>query len=180
MKHFLLLIALIIGSTAHANNLKLDPAKSKISFHFSQLGVPMQGKFTKFSATVFFDAKKPDATKASFTVDLNSVDLGAADYNAETKKPIWLDAVKFPSASFVADKVTAVGANKFEAVGKLSIKGISQPIKAQFTFTDGANPLVEGNFVMKRLAWKIGDGEWKDTSIVADDVMVKFSFVTSK
>lgn len=165
---------------ANAANLKLDAAKSSLEFSFSQLGVPMKGKFTKFSANVFFDAKKPEATKADFTVDLNSVSLGAADYDAETKSPLWLNTRAFPNATFVAERVASVGPGRFEATGRLSIKGATQPIKATFTYTDGANPVVEGSFPMKRLAWKIGDGEWKDTSIVADDVTVRFRFVTSK
>jgi len=28
--------------------------------------------------------------------------------------------------------------------------------------------------VIKRLDFKIGDGEWKDTSMVANDVQIKF------
>jgi polyisoprenoid-binding protein YceI len=166
-----------LSTSASARDLAVDLAKSSIQFQFSQLGVPLKGRFTKFEASVFFDVKKLDATKANFTVDINSVDLGAADYNAETKKLVWLDGVKFPNATFVADKVISV-ADKFEATGKLTIKGISQPIKVQFSFTDGAQPIVEGNFPMKRLAWNVGDAEWKDTSVVADEVMVKFKFVT--
>ena len=165
---------------SNATELKLDTAKSSIEFGFSQLGVPMKGRFTRFDAKVFFDAKKPEATKAEFGVDINSVDLGDQSYNDETKTPVWLNARMFPRATFVAEKVTALGANKYEAIGKLSIKGASQPIKAQFVFTDGAAPVVEGSFVMKRLAWKIGDNEWKDTSVVADDVTVRFRFVTHK
>ena len=30
---------------------------------------------------------------------------------------------------------------------------------------------------MKRLQYKIGENEWKDTDTVADDVLVKFRFV---
>ncbi len=176
-------LCLSVSTSINARELTVDAAKSSIQFQFSQLGVPLKGRFTKFEASVFFDAKKLDATKASFTVDINSVDLGAADYNAETKKPVWLDGVKFPSATFVADKVTAVAGNgatgKYEVTGKLNIKGISQPIKAQFSFTEGVQPIVEGSFPMKRLAWNVGDAEWKDTSVVADEVMVKFKFITA-
>lgn len=165
---------------ADASDLKLDRAKSSIEFGFSQLGVPMKGRFTRFDAKVFFDAKKPELTKAEFGVDINSVDLGDKAYNDETKTPAWLNARLFPRAIFVTEKVTALGANKFEAVGKLTIKGVMRPIKAQFSFTDGASPVVEGRFPMKRLAWNIGDNEWKDTSVVADEVIVRFRFVTSK
>ena len=176
-------LALLIPLTiphADASDLKLDAAKSSIEFGFSQLGVPMKGRFTRFDANVFFDAKKPELTKAEFGVDINSVDLGDKAYNDETKTPEWLNARLFPRATFVTEKVTALGANKFEAVGKLAIKGVVQPIKAQFSFADGTSPVVEGSFSMKRLSWKIGDNEWKDPSVVADEVTVRFRFVTSK
>jgi polyisoprenoid-binding protein YceI len=169
-----------LATTANAAPLKLVANQSSIGFTFSQLGVPLRGKFNTFTADVFFDPKKPESTKAQFSVDMNSVDLGAADYNAETKSPDWLNARMFPNATFVADKVTALGGNRFEATGKLSIKGATQVIKANFTYTDGAQPVVEGTFPMKRLGWKIGDNEWKDTSVVADEVTVRFKFVTSK
>jgi polyisoprenoid-binding protein YceI len=38
---------------------------------------------------------------------------------------------------------------------------------------------VEGNFAMKRLDFSIGDGEWKDVSIVADEVVVKIKLTLS-
>jgi hypothetical protein len=34
-----------------------------------------------------------------------------------------------------------------------------------------------GAFALKRLPFKIGDNEWSDTSMVADEVQVKFKFV---
>ncbi|NJR72453.1 MAG: YceI family protein [Gammaproteobacteria bacterium] len=60
------------------------------------------------------------------------------------------------------------------------MKGVTQPIKAQFSVTDGATPVVDGTFTMKRLSWKIGDKEWSDTSVVADEVKVAFKFTTLK
>jgi hypothetical protein len=38
----------------------------------------------------------------------------------------------------------------------------------------GGTTTAVGSFAMKRLDFKIGEGEWKDTSIVANDVQVKF------
>ena len=34
--------------------------------------------------------------------------------------------------------------------------------------------MATGSFSLKRLAYKIGEKEWADTSMVADDVQVKF------
>jgi polyisoprenoid-binding protein YceI len=41
----------------------------------------------------------------------------------------------------------------------------------------GAATLATGRFSVKRLDYKIGDGEWTDTSMVGNDVQVAFKFV---
>jgi polyisoprenoid-binding protein YceI len=43
----------------------------------------------------------------------------------------------------------------------------------------GAVTTATGQFVIKRLTYKIGEGEWADTSMVADDVTVKFKLAVS-
>ena len=40
----------------------------------------------------------------------------------------------------------------------------------------GATTTATGTFPLKRLAFRIGENEWADTSMVADDVSVKFKF----
>ena len=41
----------------------------------------------------------------------------------------------------------------------------------------GGVSTVTGGFALKRLDFKVGDGDWTDTSIVANDVQVKFKLV---
>jgi polyisoprenoid-binding protein YceI len=38
----------------------------------------------------------------------------------------------------------------------------------------GATSTASGSFVIKRLDFKIGEQEWADTTVVANDVTVKF------
>jgi polyisoprenoid-binding protein YceI len=42
---------------------------------------------------------------------------------------------------------------------------------------EGAYQIFEGSVPIKRLVFGIGDGEWKDTSVVADEVIIKFRIV---
>jgi polyisoprenoid-binding protein YceI len=42
---------------------------------------------------------------------------------------------------------------------------------------NGEHTTATGQFTIKRLAFKIGENEWADTSMVADDVQVKFKLV---
>jgi polyisoprenoid-binding protein YceI len=157
---------------------KVVADKSFIRFVSKQMNVPVEGRFRKFDASVSFDPKKPEATKAEFEVELGSIDMNSAEGETEAKRKPWFNIDVFPKAKFAATSVKATGPGKFEAAGKLTIKGITQEIVAPFTLAEAGGMLaVEGGFTLKRLAFKIGDGPWADTDTVADDVQVKFKFV---
>jgi polyisoprenoid-binding protein YceI len=170
---FSLLCLALVSSASYAQQ-KLVPAQSQVSFVSKQMGVPVDGNFTKFDAQMSFDPKKPETSKINFTLDLNSVVIGDASTIAEVKKAGWFDTLKFPSASFVSSSIKALGAGKFEVAGALSIKGKSQPIVVPITLTQqGPTTNANGSFTIKRLDFKIGDGEWNDVSLVANEVIVK-------
>ncbi|MBS0434922.1 MAG: YceI family protein, partial [Proteobacteria bacterium] len=148
---------------------------SEIAFTSKQMGVPVDGRFRKFDAKVVFDPKKPEAANIAFSVDLASVSLGVAETEAEIAKPDWFDTKKFPQAQFQSSSVKATGGGKYEVTGRLTIKGTAQNLVVPVTLTQsGGNTTAAGSFVLKRLAFRIGDGDWKDTSMVADDVQVRF------
>ena len=178
MKTLLLALALAIALPADAQApRKIDRAKSTIRFVTKQMNVPVEGQFKRFDATVAFDPAKPEATKAEFEVDLTSIDLGNADGETEAKRKAWLNVEAFPKARFIAESVKPAGPGKYVATGPLSIKGVSQPITAPFTLVDAAGVrTVEGQFTLKRLPFKIGEGPWADTDTVADEVLVRFRF----
>ena len=157
---------------------KVVAEKSHIRFAFKQMNVPVEGRFTRFDATVSFDAKKPEAAKAEFEVDLGSIDLGNAEGETEARRKPWLNVEAFPKAKFVASAVKATGPGRYEATCPLTIKGATRNITAPFTLVDADGVrTVEGQFPLKRLQFKIGEGPWSDTETVADEVTVRFRFV---
>ncbi len=159
---------------------RIQPDKSQIRFAFKQMGVAVEGRFRKFDGQVAFDPKKPEATKAEFEVELASIDLGNADGETEAKRKPWLSVEAFPKAKFAAGSVKSTGPGRFEATGTLTIKGVSQPVTAPFALVEaGGLRTVEGTFLLKRLAFRIGEGAWSDTDTVADEVTVRFKFVTA-
>lgn len=160
---------------------KLLPAQSEITFIARQMGVPLDGKFSKFDAQLAFDPKKPEAGKIAFTIDLGSASVGDAETARELKKPDWFNVVKFPSATFTSSSIKAAGPGKFDVSGNLVIKGISKPVTIPVTLassTAGVS-VAQGNFLLKRIDFKIGEGDWSDVSIVANDVTVKFKLALS-
>ena len=174
---FMILSVSIIGvSGAASAQQKLILAESEIAFTSKQLGVPVSGKFKKFDAEVLFDPKKPEAAKVNFTVDLLSADIGNSETEAELKKPGWFNSAKVPTATFQSSSVKSLGAGKFEFSGKLAVKGISQNIIVPVTVTQsGGKSRVIGSFNLKRLDFKIGDGDWNDVTLVANEVVVNIN-----
>ena len=155
------------------------PAESEIAFTSRQMGVPVDGRFRKWSATVAFDPKAAQAGKVGFAIDTGSVTLGSAESDAEVVKADWFNSPKFPQATFSSSAIKAVSKGRYEVQGQLTIKGQSQPVTVPVTITQSGSgaamkSVATGAFPIKRLAFKIGEGPWGDTSMVADEVQVKF------
>ena len=175
----LLLLATLTSVAAQAQQ-KLVPAQSEISFVSKQMGVPVEGRFKKFDAQITFDPAKPQTGKIAFTVDIASATLGSPEPDAELPKAEWFNTAKFPQATFQSTAVKSSGAGKLNVSGKLSIKGNVRDVVVPVTLVQsGPTTTASGTFAIQRLAFKIGENEWADTSMVADDVQVKFKLALS-
>ena len=160
----------------------LQAAGSEIAFTTRQMGVPVEGKFGKFTAQVVLDPKKPETGSVAFTIDTGSARFGSAELDAEVPKATWLNVPKFPQASFQSTAIKAAGPGKFEVTGKLTIKGATQNVVVPVQVVQAgpgpaATSTATGSFAIKRLAYKVGDGDWTDTSLLADEVQIRFKLV---
>lgn len=155
----------------------LQTAGSEIVFTIRQMGVPVEGRFGRFQAQIAFDPRQPAGGSVRLSIDTGSARFGAREIDAEVGKPAWLDAAKFPQAIFTSRAIKALGDGRFEVSGELGIKGSTRPlvVPVQITQAGGAST-ARGRFAIERLAFRIGDGEWSDTSLVADEVQVRFEF----
>jgi len=172
---------LLLGCGAAAGAQTVDLAKSQISFGFKQENVPGEGKFRKFTAQVSFDAAKPEATKANIEVDVTSVDFGDAGWNSDIQSAAWFNTAQFPKSTFVAGSARALGGGKFEAPARFTLKGMTRDVLAVFTAkADAGGTLLEGMVPIKRNDFKIGEGPWSDTGVVANEVAVRFKVYLKK
>lgn len=173
------LAALVLAIPAFAAVLKVDASKSQVNIVFKQMNVPVDAKFKKFSANIDYNAAKPESSKANVEIELNSFDLGDAEYNKEVLKKEWFNAAQFPKASFTSTAMKPAGAGKLDVSGTLTIKGKTSNVSFPVTIKQEAGKQIfDGALPIKRLTYNIGEGEWKDTSMVADEVTIKFHVVT--
>lgn len=179
MTRLLAILSLLSSGFAYGAELsavQLD--KSSIAFVSKQMNVPVEGDFKKFTAQISLDPARPEAGRARIEIDLDSIDAGSAEANDEVKSKSWFNTREFPKASFVSSAVKALGGGRFEATGRMTIKGKILESRAPFTLKQEKGVLIlDGAFPLKRLDYGIGSGVWSDTSVVADEVQVKFHFV---
>jgi polyisoprenoid-binding protein YceI len=163
---------------------QLLPAQSSVGFAIKQMGVPVQGQFRQFEAQVNFDPARLATSRIAFKIDVGSASLGSREADAEMPKAVWFNVPKFPQATFQSSSIKALGGGRFEVAGQLAIKGHTREVVVPVTLTQtGTAPHLSttatGQFAIARLAFKVGEGEWADTSMVADEVQVKFKLALS-
>ena len=173
-----LLGAALQPAMAQPKPAQLVAAGSEIKFTTRQMGVPVDGKFGKFSAQIALDPKQPASGSVAFAIDTASARFGSAEIDAEVPKAIWLDSKRFPQASFQSTAIKAAGPGRFEVAGQLSIKGQVRDIVVPVSLTQaGDKGTASGQFTIKRLDFKVGEAEWTDTSLLAIEVIVRFKLV---
>jgi polyisoprenoid-binding protein YceI len=159
-----------------ASQWSMQPKESKLTFVGEQAGAQFEGSFDKFTADIAFDPK--DLAHSRFDVKIDTASVNTQDDERDTtiKSADLFDVKRFPSAQYVADKFTSAGANKYAATGKLTLRNVTRDVPIEFTFDskDGAAWL-KGTAKIKRLDFGVGQGEWKDTSTVGNDVQVRFA-----
>ncbi|MGF7136231.1 polyisoprenoid-binding protein YceI [Paraburkholderia sp. EB58] len=171
-------VASLFLGAAHA---QVDTSKSTVTATSKQMNVPVDGTFKKFAAQLSFDPAKPAAGSAKLSIDTASYDLGDESYNAQVRGKEWFDAAQYPNATFVSSAIAPAGGNQFKVSGTLTIKGKSENVTVPVTVAQqGSTQSFDGALPIKRSQFDIGTGEWKDTSVVADEVVIKFHIVAAK
>ena len=172
----ILTLAAALPFSAHAVTYQqIQADQSAITFAYQQMGVAMDGKFSRFTAQLNFDPANPAAAKATIDVDLSSIDTGSAEGDEEVAGKTWFNTAAFPTARFMASRVKALGDHRYEVTGPLTIKGKTQDIIVPATFTaQGQTGVFAGGFTLRRADFAIGEGSWAAFDVVANEVQIQF------
>jgi polyisoprenoid-binding protein YceI len=93
---FLLAVGTAAWATASA---PVDVGQSRITATFTQMNVPVDGRFTRFSGGVNYDAANVAGSSAELSIETASFDIGDEEYNAEVRKKEWFDSTAHPTAA---------------------------------------------------------------------------------
>jgi polyisoprenoid-binding protein YceI len=153
---------------------------SSLTFTFDQAGAASNGSFKQFTTELAYDEKSPASGSLNVKVQIGSIDTQDQERNDMLASADLFDAKKFPTAQYSASTLTRTAAG-LEAVGKLTLRGVTRDLRLPLKIVSTAKGLeLSGASTIKRLDYGVGQGDWKSTEGVADEVKIQYKVVLVK
>jgi polyisoprenoid-binding protein YceI len=177
---FVAALPLLAASPAAASAWLTLP-QNRLSFSSVQTGVPFKGGFAKWSAEIIFDPVDPEAGHIKATIDLASIATGDPQRDSALPQSEWFDIEHFPQAVFEATRFVAKGGEAYEALGHLTIRGVTKDVVLPFTLTiAGDKATAKGHLDLIRTNFGIGQGVWSSGQWVALEAGVDVEIIAAK
>jgi len=166
--------SLVEQKPAQLNAWQIDYDASYIKFTGEQAGAPFTGEWQRWQAEMYFAEEQLSQSQFEVEIDIASVFSDDTSRDEYIVDPDFFDLQNHSNAAFTADDFAQISAAQFEAVGMLTMKGISKPTTLAFIIERGGDEQVTliGSALLDRFEWNIGMGDWTDTTWVAKDVKV--------
>ena len=134
------------------------------------------GKFNEFDGFVSLDLSNQNNNKALISVRVDSLDINYKRYKDLVLSEIFFDSKKFPLGLIDTNNFKFnYKDNIINLIGELTIKGKSQNIPINIEVIKLASELVQVKSEMSfsRNDFEIGIGNWKNTTILKDEIKIK-------
>lgn len=151
---------LMTAGTAAAADYKIDKEGQHafVQFRIKHLGYSwLYGSFKDFDGSFSYDEADPAKDKVNVTIKTGSVDTNHAERDKHLRSADFLNAAKFPEATFVSTGVTKEG-DELKVKGNLTLNGVTKPVELEAKLTgEGKDPWggyragfeAEGKFALK-------------------------------
>jgi polyisoprenoid-binding protein YceI len=158
---------------------RMDAAASQLTFTPRLAGGEFAGRFERFEVTLRFSPADLAHSSLQVAVDLPSARTGDADRDVALQGSDFFATSRWPQARFTSTSIRALGGDRYEARGKLTLRDISRDVLVPFRFEPGApsagKARLSGSTTVQRLAFNVGQGEWRSTEWLDDRVRIDYA-----
>ena len=117
-----------------------DKAHSEVDFSILHLSLSnVRGHFGNIGGNIVLNESDIAKSTVNVSIDVNTVDTGVADRDADLKSPNFFDVAQFPTATFVSTNVAKNG-NALTVSGNLTVHGVTKPVVLQVEGPTGPLP----------------------------------------
>jgi polyisoprenoid-binding protein YceI len=175
-------LSLVLSPAAGtASEWEMIPAESRLSFAGIQAGIPFEGRFGRFSATIRFDPGDLTASRVAVVISTASAATGDKQRDAALPQGEWFDVATFPEARFETVGFRHLGGSRYEAAARLTIRSVTRDVLLPFNLEiSGDRAVTEGSLVLVRTDYGVGQGPWTTGQWVALDVTVTLRLVARR
>lgn len=120
------------SAQAEPDHYALDPVHSRILFSVSHNGFSNAlGTFSRPRGELWFDPENWRTARLDVRIDLETLDLGDADFNARIARRDYLDSAAHPEARFVSERIEPIASDQARVHGTLHLRGRQAPLTLQ-------------------------------------------------
>lgn len=133
---------LALSGPAHAADYVIDMKgnHASINFRIKHLGFSwLTGRFDRFTGNFSYDKDKPEASKVKVEIDTASLNSNHAERDKHIKSADFIDAGKFPKATFESTAVKPSGDGKATITGNLTLHGVTKEVTLEAEHIGGGN-----------------------------------------
>ena len=170
LKQFLGILLSVLALQVFAQQfnglISAGSVNSQLSFSGEHAGMPFEGKFNDWEASLILPPADTPMIKASF--DLRSAKTGDRTYDTALQEGDWFDVENTPTANFSSSNVSLLPSGKGYLVkGDLILRGVVQTL--EFELLQNSETLT-ATISVDRLVHKIGfesdpEAEWVSRDI---------------
>jgi polyisoprenoid-binding protein YceI len=162
------------AATATAARYARAGTGGTLTFTFTQADAASTGGFPKFSTELAWDEKTQSPERLDVTVQVAALETQDQERDDTLKSEDLLNVAKFPTAHYSAASFTRSGGD-FVAQGRLTLRGVTRDLRLPLRIQATANGLtLSGEVTIRRLDYGVGQGDWKSTEWVSDDVKLQY------
>lgn len=117
------------GTAATTGVWQADPYHTQVEFAAKHLGMmTVRGTFNDVNVTGTIDPAHPTNTAVEVTIQTASIRTHHPQRDKDLLSSNFLEADKYPTIAFKSTKVEALGGDRYNMTGDLTIKGVTKPV----------------------------------------------------
>ncbi len=135
-------LCLSVNTVFAADSYILDPMHTAVLWHVNHFGFSNPSGKWMASGNVLLDEANPKNSKVNAVIMTGDIVTGIPELDKHLRGELFFDVKKFPTATFVSDKVDIVNKKTAKVHGILTLHGVSKPVILLVTLNKmGKNPI---------------------------------------
>ncbi len=175
----LIVASTVLSTATFAANWSLTPT-SQVGFNIDSMGMSLvKGTFKQVQSSLSFDSQVVQKASTRFVMNTQSLSLSKPSLNKMIMGEDLFYVAKYKTVTFQSSAFKAVGQDKYQITGQLTIRGITKPVifNAQMKLNQANKQLMDfhastvikrSDFGMKKAVGGVGEkvniqvsGQWK-------------------